>query len=68
LQVENNHADKQANLTLLASNGMVILSKNVAFNRGTNNYQIELDDKLKGVYFIEFIADKKVYRKKIIIL
>ena len=37
-------------------------------NHGTNNYQIELDDKFKGVYFIEFIADKKVYRKKIIIL
>ena len=28
---------------------------------------LDLDDQLKGVYFIEFIADKKIFRTKVVI-
>ncbi len=68
LQLVNDGSDSEAMINLYSSNGQSIISKNVPFNRGMNTFVMQLDDELKGVYFIEFIVDKTITRKKIVIM
>jgi hypothetical protein len=68
LQIENKDSKSMATIRLIDLNGSIILQENVEYLKGVNNYRLELSNDLKGVYFVEFIENKTIHRKKIIIL
>jgi hypothetical protein len=68
IQLQNRYADTECYLKLLSSNGKIITSKNLPFSRGLNTFVLDLEDELIGVYFIEVMVDKTIYRKKIVIM
>jgi hypothetical protein len=68
LQVENKDTKTTAIIRLMDLNGSEILKENVDFLRGVNNYRLDLTMDLKGVFFVEFIENKTIHRKKIIVI
>jgi len=68
IQVENNDTKTIAKIRLIDMNGSEILQENVDFLRGVNNYRLELSKDLKGLFFVEFIENKTIHRKKIIVI
>ncbi len=68
IQFENIENNDFADIVLREINGEQIITKEVNLIHGMNTYKIELDNKLTGVYFIEFSSNNKVYRKKIVIM
>jgi hypothetical protein len=68
IQIENKKFDAFGTLSLFSSTGQKLVSKDVPFVRGNNNYLIELEKELQGVYFIQFTVDRVVQRRKIVIL
>ncbi len=53
---------------LISSNGQEIISEKLPFYSGSNLFVLKLEDELQGVYFIEFMVDNKIRRKKIVIM
>lgn len=68
IQIENKKFDAFGTLSLFSSTGQKLVSKDVPFVRGNNNYLIQLEKELQGVYFIQFTVDRVVQRRKIVIL
>jgi hypothetical protein len=68
IQLQNKYSDAECNLKLLSSNGKIVISKNLPFIRGMNTFVLDLEDEFSGIYFIEFLVDKTIFRKKIVII
>jgi hypothetical protein len=67
IQVANRNHEASAEIRLIGLDGTIVLTKDVDFFKGINSYQISVNEEIKGVYFIEFIENNKILRKKIVI-
>jgi len=64
IQLENKGMDSEGTIRLISSNGQEIISEKLPFYSGSNLFVLKLEDELQGVYFIEFMVDNKIRRKK----
>ena len=52
---------------MMSANGQVVYHENIAKNNGTYVKTIDLSKNAKGIYFIQFISNKQVITKKVVL-
>ena len=52
---------------MMSANGQVVYHENIAKNNGTYLKTIDLSKNAKGIYFIQFISNKQVITKKVVL-